>query len=289
MNRNEAEKAAREIFADVVEQLAALGVIIRETPSNGRWADIIERACGQPHVQHLDLCCANCGKLPSQHDSSVCDFTYSTERGWERVSGILCDEVDPVTLAQHTKYVEEFLCEMYATMIDPCEQPRMKVAELCKLLLETAREQGERAGGQDAVLCAAKHSDTGANDPQDCDWPFCGCDPKADKVIEAIQESGFTLVKDEDLLKMTRAGDRACGETSWVSVDTKVLTCPKCEQPLKKVEYPSDSMLNRDQWMSVRAGDYYCTCHNNHTGNRPYAYFWEKDLAALPSPPTAEE
>lgn len=26
--------------------------------------------------------------------------------------------------------------------------------------------------------------------PQDCDWPFCGCDPQAEKVIDAIEESG---------------------------------------------------------------------------------------------------
>jgi hypothetical protein len=40
------------------------------------------------------------------------------------------------------------------------------------------------------VVCAARHSNTGANDPQECDWPFCGCDPYADKVIAALQESG---------------------------------------------------------------------------------------------------
>src|SRR6185312_10932188 len=51
--------------------------------------------------------------------------------------------------------------------------------------------------GDKEVLCAAQHSDTGPNDLQDCDWPFCGCDPKADKVIEAIEESGFKIVKAE--------------------------------------------------------------------------------------------
>jgi len=28
--------------------------------------------------------------------------------------------------------------------------------------------------------------------PQDCDWPFCGCDPHAEKVIEALQECGWS-------------------------------------------------------------------------------------------------
>jgi hypothetical protein len=31
-----------------------------------------------------------------------------------------------------------------------------------------------------------------ADPPQDCDWPVCGCDPYADKVIAALEESGAT-------------------------------------------------------------------------------------------------
>jgi hypothetical protein len=27
--------------------------------------------------------------------------------------------------------------------------------------------------------------------PQDCDWPTCGCDPAASKVIAALQEQGL--------------------------------------------------------------------------------------------------
>jgi hypothetical protein len=39
--------------------------------------------------------------------------------------------------------------------------------------------------------CAAREAGTaGGNDPQDCDWPVCGCDPYANKVIEALDESG---------------------------------------------------------------------------------------------------
>lgn len=45
------------------------------------------------------------------------------------------------------------------------------------------------------VLCAARHSDGEGNDPQDCDWPFCGCDPRADKVVEALQECGWVSPK----------------------------------------------------------------------------------------------
>lgn len=38
--------------------------------------------------------------------------------------------------------------------------------------------------------CAARGSNMGAGDPQECDWPGCGCDPYADKVIAALGEAG---------------------------------------------------------------------------------------------------
>lgn len=60
--------------------------------------------------------------------------------------------------------------------------------------------------------------------------------------------------------------------------DETAIPCPKCGQPLKAVEYPSNSPLNRDQWESQLPGDLFCTCHNNHKGNKPYAYFWRSDF-----------
>jgi hypothetical protein len=38
--------------------------------------------------------------------------------------------------------------------------------------------------------CSARKANTGANDPAECGWPTCGCDPHADKVIEALEEMG---------------------------------------------------------------------------------------------------
>jgi hypothetical protein len=73
-------------------------------------------------------------------------------------------------------------------------------------LLTKPREATEEAP---QPTCKARTANTGANDPQDCNWPFCGCDPAADKVIEAIQESGFTLIKDEDLLQLTKRAESA--------------------------------------------------------------------------------
>lgn len=38
---------------------------------------------------------------------------------------------------------------------------------------------------------ARKQGTAGGNDPADCNWPVCGCDPYADKVIAALDESGL--------------------------------------------------------------------------------------------------
>jgi Zn finger protein HypA/HybF involved in hydrogenase expression len=58
----------------------------------------------------------------------------------------------------------------------------------------------------------------------------------------------------------------------------KEFICPQCRNPLKPVEYPDDSMFNKEQWGSQVAGDFYCDhCHSDkaRTG---YLYFWKKDL-----------
>lgn len=40
--------------------------------------------------------------------------------------------------------------------------------------------------------CSARQQGTaGGSDPADCDWPLCGCDPYADKVIAALDEVGY--------------------------------------------------------------------------------------------------
>lgn len=42
-------------------------------------------------------------------------------------------------------------------------------------------------------VCAARKQSL--PEPGDCDWPMCGCDPYANKVISTIEESGFSIVK----------------------------------------------------------------------------------------------
>lgn len=47
--------------------------------------------------------------------------------------------------------------------------------------------------GRQRPFCKAR-AGSGA-DVQDCDWPWCGCDPVADRVLAAIQEQGLEIVK----------------------------------------------------------------------------------------------
>lgn len=45
--------------------------------------------------------------------------------------------------------------------------------------------------GGEGVQCRARNS---YPDPLDCDWPHCGCDPHAERVMAALEEEGLTLV-----------------------------------------------------------------------------------------------
>jgi hypothetical protein len=54
--------------------------------------------------------------------------------------------------------------------------------------------------------------------------------------------------------------------------------CPKCGRELKAVTYPADSYLNRDQWDSERAGDWYCDNCPSEVARSGFSYFWEFDF-----------
>lgn len=45
----------------------------------------------------------------------------------------------------------------------------------------------------DRWVCAARQRGI-TLDPRDCDWPVCGCDPLASKVLDTIAESGFVII-----------------------------------------------------------------------------------------------
>lgn len=60
--------------------------------------------------------------------------------------------------------------------------------------------------------------------------------------------------------------------------------CPTCRGPLEAVRYEQGSMINREQFDSIRAGDWYCTACPGTEAKSGYKYWWDKDLAAEAKP-----
>lgn len=62
-------------------------------------------------------------------------------------------------------------------------------------------------------------------------------------------------------------------------VMAKKSKCPQCQQKLIKVEQSADSPLNKYQFESIKAGDWYCPlCPDNNRGNSKFCYWWEFEL-----------
>jgi len=58
----------------------------------------------------------------------------------------------------HLASVGQFLNDMYATMIDPVEQPIMKVDEMCALLLKTATAHREKFERYSTLMTSAQRA-----------------------------------------------------------------------------------------------------------------------------------
>jgi hypothetical protein len=98
-------------------------------------------------------------------------------------------------------------CEhMRSTMGNPipwceaCEEERESHSTSNIKAEYTMSEKGKPAVKNPPWECAAqKQSTAGGNHPADCDWPCCGCDPYANKVMSALDEAGFELIKKHDV------------------------------------------------------------------------------------------
>lgn len=71
----------------------------------------------------------------------------------------------------------------------PAEYPDMALITFAEF--RAALEALTEPVAEGWVCAARKQGTAGGNDPVDCNWPICGCDPHADKVIEALQDSGL--------------------------------------------------------------------------------------------------
>jgi len=87
--------------------------------------------------------------------------------------------------------------------------------------------------------CGARQRHIGA-EIQDCDWPVCGCDPYASKVLDAIEESGFEIVRKQPV------GHAQCpADYGKMSVDMAIEACARtvdeeCERMLAQ-QYPASA------------------------------------------------
>jgi hypothetical protein len=82
----------------------------------------------------------------------------------------------------------------------PCRYCGATPAESCRPAVRNAFKALDAARAVLAAApkqpwtCAARAQGTaGGNDPADCDWPGCGCDPYATRVIEALEEQGVLV------------------------------------------------------------------------------------------------
>ena len=57
--------------------------------------------------------------------------------------------------------------------------------------------------------------------------------------------------------------------------------CPQCGGDLQPVRYPG-GYLNRDQWESIRAGDWLCElCPDNNRGKSGHCYWWDEEVNVM--------
>lgn len=123
----------------------------------------------------------------------VRDYRHQAHRVWEPLCRALLANQSPIREAvEGEERIARTICRGLAygpdSMFGPGNRPR--TTPMWTAYSELARkvicEQGWK--------CAARGS-VGANDPQDCDWPVCGCDPYAAKVIAALEESGLAAIR----------------------------------------------------------------------------------------------
>lgn len=65
--------------------------------------------------------------------------------------------------------------------------------------------------------------------------------------------------------------------------------CPDCGAVLKAIEYPEGSMLNYEQWRSVRQGDWvceFCPARDVDQGMEAHRYFWNPPKPASAASPS---
>ena len=148
----------------------------------------------------------------SQHDVGGGDVFLGTCDSTEALQRAVCDCADGKVYSDAepegspcpecaVDTLEDWLQKEYGLPI--------KAAGKASFGLSTVRKafelgQSASATSTKPAPCAARKQGTaGGNDPADCDWPGCGCDKAANKVIDSLAESGLLAMSkaQEDVLK----------------------------------------------------------------------------------------
>lgn len=175
--RTYTETQLREVVAETirwVEQAAGGGIF---TDPASAVAYILERRAAQPAPSDLDIALAKHGVLkpaPSPVEPEcVLRHVYDAGR--------------PHCLT-HDAMPEWVECTGYRCPVSGKIITRHETDEEYQ-----AREAKENppAKGEGQWTCKARSGGDPA-EPQDCDWPHCGCDPAASKVVSALIEEGWT-------------------------------------------------------------------------------------------------
>lgn len=89
--------------------------------------------------------------------------------------------------------------EVAATLVEEWHQEFFGPRIFDVALGELTRRIASAIAREPQWFCKARAGNMGHHESQDCDWPVCGCDPHADKVIESLQESVIPLTPHIDI------------------------------------------------------------------------------------------
>lgn len=103
----------------------------------------------------------------------------------DQVENIAASEDNPIKRGIFVRYMTPRMAE-YVTAHGSHKTP----ADNLRLAAQSAAPVGE----PERWKCGARQRHIGP-EIQDCDWPVCGCDPYASKVLDAIDENGFQIVR----------------------------------------------------------------------------------------------
>jgi hypothetical protein len=181
----------------------------------------------------------------------------------------------------HTNEVGKFLSEMYATMIDPLDDGNIKVAEMCKLLLATAREQREQL--RDVAAAQAENARLRRErDAAEKRWAQSRAFnvKHLDMIGALIPKYGNFTKRGESVIKsLINAFEAAQAENARLREGLLSLECTNCTHPLRghNSSNEGEACCAVSRHNPLRK----CGCMSGR--------FRASDLRALLHPPSAEK